>query len=154
MVSPGPRFNIKMTSYQYRKSHCGDKTILRPSYLHNGISYTGKTTSLRWIRAQATMRMLTTILHIFLSENLIWNIQQLKKLCKKKIVFAASTVLANEWPWTVKIIASGDCFNMKTIFPCIGIPTMIIAFRFGSSQGSRLWSKILFLSIQRPSFQV
>ena len=43
---PGPRFNIKMTSYQYRKSHCGDKTILPPSYLHNGISYTGKTTSL------------------------------------------------------------------------------------------------------------
>ena len=38
-----------MTSYQYRKSHCGDKTILRPSYLHNGISYTGKTTSLYWI---------------------------------------------------------------------------------------------------------
>ena len=47
---PGPWFNIKMTSYQYRKSHCGDKTILRPSYLHNGISYTGKTTSLYWIR--------------------------------------------------------------------------------------------------------
>ena len=47
----GPRFNIKMASYQYRKSHCGDKTILRPSYLHNGISYTGKTTSLYWIGA-------------------------------------------------------------------------------------------------------
>ena len=47
----GPRFNIKMTSYWYRKSHCGDKTILRPSYLHNGISYTGKTTSLYWIGA-------------------------------------------------------------------------------------------------------
>ena len=28
----------KMPSYQYRKSYCGDKTILRPSYLHNGIS--------------------------------------------------------------------------------------------------------------------
>ena len=40
-----------MTSYQYRKSHCGDKTILWPSYLHNGISYTGKITSLYWIRA-------------------------------------------------------------------------------------------------------
>ena len=39
--------NIKMPSYQYRKSHCGDKTILRPSHiLHNGISYTGKTSSL------------------------------------------------------------------------------------------------------------
>ena len=48
---PGPRFNIKMSSYQYRKSHCGDKTILRPSYLHNGISYTGKMTSWYWVRA-------------------------------------------------------------------------------------------------------
>ena len=37
----GPWFNIKTSSYQYRKSHCGDKTILRQSYLHNGISYTG-----------------------------------------------------------------------------------------------------------------
>ena len=52
---PGPWFNIKMSSYQYRKSHCGDKTILRPSYLYNGISYTGKTTSLYWIRALLTM---------------------------------------------------------------------------------------------------
>ena len=33
----------KMLSYQYRNSHCGDKTILLPSYVHNGISYTGKT---------------------------------------------------------------------------------------------------------------
>ena len=47
-MPPGAWFNVKMTSYQYRKSHCGDKTILRPSYLHNGISYTGKMTSLQW----------------------------------------------------------------------------------------------------------
>ena len=46
-----PWFNIKMTSHQYRKSHFGDKTILRPSYLHYGIPYIGKTTSLHWIRA-------------------------------------------------------------------------------------------------------
>ena len=43
--------NIKMPPYQYKKSHCGDKTILRSSYLHNGISYTGKMTSVYWIRA-------------------------------------------------------------------------------------------------------
>ena len=49
-LGPGPWFNIKMLSNQYRKSHCGDKMILGPSYLHNGISYTGKTTSLYWIR--------------------------------------------------------------------------------------------------------
>ena len=52
---PGSRFNIKM-SYQYRKSHCGDKTVVRSSYLHNGISYTGKMTSLNWIRAQSIVR--------------------------------------------------------------------------------------------------
>ena len=46
--SPWPWFNVKMTSYQYSKSHSGDKTFLRPSYLHNGISSTGKTTSLYW----------------------------------------------------------------------------------------------------------
>ena len=51
-MTTGPWFNIKMTSYQYRKSHCGDKTILRPSYLPNGISYAGKITSLYWIKAQ------------------------------------------------------------------------------------------------------
>ena len=50
-VLPGPWFNIKMTSYQYRRSHCGDKTILRLSYLHNGIPYTGKTPSLYWTGA-------------------------------------------------------------------------------------------------------
>ena len=46
---PGPWFNIKMTSYQYSKSHCWDKTILRPSCLHNGISYTSKMSPLYWI---------------------------------------------------------------------------------------------------------
>ena len=47
-LSPGPWFNIKMSSYQYRKPHCGDKTVVRSSYFQNGISYTGKTTSLYW----------------------------------------------------------------------------------------------------------
>ena len=47
----GPDSIKRMTSYRYGKSHCEDKTIWRPSYLHNGISYTGKMTSLYWIRA-------------------------------------------------------------------------------------------------------
>ena len=46
---PGPWFNIKMPSYQYRKSYCGDKTGVRSSYLHNGISYVGKMASFYWI---------------------------------------------------------------------------------------------------------
>ena len=48
-------FIIKMSSYRYRKSHSCDKRILRPSYLHHGISYTGKMASLYWIRAQLPM---------------------------------------------------------------------------------------------------
>ena len=35
---------------QHWKSLCGDKTISWSSYLHNGICYTGKTTSSYWIR--------------------------------------------------------------------------------------------------------
>ena len=64
----GPWFNMKKLSYQYRKSHCGDKTILRPSYLHNAISYIGKMTFLYWIRAQIpywseTLRNHMTMMH-------------------------------------------------------------------------------------------
>ena len=44
----GPWFHINMPSHQYRKSHCGDKTVIWSSYLHNGISYTGKMASLYW----------------------------------------------------------------------------------------------------------
>ena len=50
----GPRFRIKMSSYQYRKSHCWDKTVVRSSYLHNGISYICKAASLFWIAALFT----------------------------------------------------------------------------------------------------
>ena len=47
----GPWFNKKIPSWQYRKSHCGDKTVVRPSYVHNGITYTGSMASLYWIMA-------------------------------------------------------------------------------------------------------
>ena len=48
LVELRPWFNIKMTSYQNRRSHCGDKMVARLSYLHNGISYNGKMSSLYW----------------------------------------------------------------------------------------------------------
>ena len=54
-MPPGPWFNIKMSSYQYWKSHCGDKTVIRSSYLHNGIPDTGKMTSLYWFGPQHFM---------------------------------------------------------------------------------------------------
>ena len=57
---PGPWFNIKMWSYLYRKSHCGDKTVVRSSYLHNGISYTGKMASLYWTNTKSMVCTLLT----------------------------------------------------------------------------------------------
>ena len=35
--------DVVFKTYQVWESHCGDKTILRLSYFHNGISYIGKT---------------------------------------------------------------------------------------------------------------
>ena len=61
-IRPGDWFiPIKMPSYQYSKSHCGEKTILQLSYLHNRISYTGKTAPLYWIRGLALTVAATTI---------------------------------------------------------------------------------------------
>ena len=54
----GPRFNTNMSPYQYRKSHCGDKTIARSSYLHTRISYTGKMVSLYWTNPQGCSAIL------------------------------------------------------------------------------------------------
>ena len=82
MTRPGPWFNIKMSSYQYRKSHCGDKTVVRSSYLHNGISYTGKTSSLYWIRAQSVKwRYWRCIYHT--NKTLRWN--AVKNLIKVRL---------------------------------------------------------------------
>ena len=68
--SPGPWFNIKMSSYQYRKSHCGDKTVVRLSYLHNGISYTGKMTSLYWFSPLEVFLKVTWPFSIFTPSDL------------------------------------------------------------------------------------
>ena len=40
-----------MLSYQHRKYQCGEKMVVRLSYLQDGIFYTGKMSSLYWIKA-------------------------------------------------------------------------------------------------------
>ena len=53
---PNGVVQYKCASLQYRKYHCGDKTVIfRPYNLHNWISYTGKMASLYWISAQISM---------------------------------------------------------------------------------------------------
>ena len=48
----GPDTIKNMSSYQYRKSHCGGKMAIRSSFLHNGNFYTGKMTSIYPINSQ------------------------------------------------------------------------------------------------------
>ena len=52
-----------MASYQLRKSHCGDKTVVRSTYLHNGISYTDKLVSLYWIGALVICKYFSELSH-------------------------------------------------------------------------------------------
>ena len=49
---PGPLFAKKTPSYQYRDSHYKPETVVRPSQVYNGDSYTRKTASSYWIEAQ------------------------------------------------------------------------------------------------------
>ena len=49
----------------YLKSHCGDKRIFLPSYLHDEISHTGKKTSLPWIRAQMLSAKRISMIHLY-----------------------------------------------------------------------------------------
>ena len=66
--SAGPCFNIKMSSYHYRKSHWGDKTVVRSSYLHNRISYTGKMSSLYWIGVLVVITIVVKVRFLTLIE--------------------------------------------------------------------------------------
>ena len=52
--SPCPSFNITVSYCRYRKSHCGDETVLISSYLHNGISIASKMASLHWTNPLTT----------------------------------------------------------------------------------------------------
>ena len=76
-VIMGCWFNISMFSYQYKKSHCGDKTIIRSSYLHNGISYAGKMTCSCWNSYAGK------IIYVEIKKKLkCWN-EALGEVCKK-----------------------------------------------------------------------
>ena len=54
LLNQGPDsiWRCYLTWCQYKNSHCGDKTVIRLSYIHHGNSYIGKTTSLYWISPQ------------------------------------------------------------------------------------------------------
>ena len=48
ITEAGGPLNIKTPSYQYRNSHCKDKTVSRPSYLYNDSPILRKTVFIYW----------------------------------------------------------------------------------------------------------
>ena len=78
-------------SYQYRKSHCGDKTIIRSSYLHNRISCTGEVAPLYWANPWISYNYTIYIL--------IYNMEKLVILSPKalKHLFNMRVCLFEEW---------------------------------------------------------
>ena len=90
-------FNIKMSSNRYRKSHCGDKTILRPSYLHNGTSYTGKMTSLYWIRAQVSIASTSYLRAAFICNIMFYWAYFIAELYQLSSVIADVKWRSGEW---------------------------------------------------------
>ena len=101
----GGRINIKISSYQYRKSYCGDKTILRPSYLHNGISYTDNMTYFYWIRALNPTPSSTNDTKVSTRRaELIWS--------NISICFSTMTLLKTPFVllhWRLIVMGDGNC---------------------------------------------
>ena len=95
-------FNIKRSSYQYRKSNCGDKTILWSSYLHNGISYGDKIFSY-WIGALSIVDCCNSPISLMAVhwqwdnarnvESICINPQQNTSKCKPYSFFSGYTVI-------------------------------------------------------------
>ena len=104
-MRPGPLFNIKTSSYQYRKSHCGDKTVVRSSYLHNGISYTGKMSSLYWIRA---LTVVTQAYEKWYLTNWIFVLFM--------AIFMVCSVTNFHFIWTTVVIFSCDQAALQMVF--------------------------------------
>ena len=76
--------------------HCGDKTILQPSYLHNRISYTGKMTSLHWIRAQGSWWFGNTISQDIPREYFSFSTRRLTNLLKMAISDSVQLILSHK----------------------------------------------------------
>ena len=118
-LDTGPWFNKKLSSYQYRKSHCGDKTVVKSSYLHNGISYTDKMASLYWInplvaclfRARIVMyRMLAVII-----------MHEIKTLYMRINSVQHSKYHGCWWPgsWRRQVISSNGIDYVEKIGSCL-----------------------------------
>ena len=129
MIYPGPLFNIKMSSYQYRKSHCGDKTVVRSSYLHKGISYTGKMASLYWDGPQDPIYERCNSSSPSAAYMCQWIRSTLVQIMawhwKNTVCEMAAILSRGRWVNTLRPRQNGRCFAYDT-FKCIFLNENII----------------------------
>ena len=151
-----------MTSYQYRKSHCGDKTVLRPSCLHSGISYTGKMTSLYWIRAlECFLRRIIwdvsvltrskcgTLYMLMCIMNKTWGIK-LAEVVWWYLIYIAQHVadyFMLIYCWNRGHVTMATCQEYKAgtlSFSLVTAVLLKIGWPWNSSAGTQFWNKLLW----------
>ena len=141
-----------MSPYQYRKSHCGDKMVVRSFYLHNGISYAGKITSLYWIRAQNLIHPApsttknntgTHLLYLYLKYNLSY--QNKLPFVRGKMHPALVTCLLDfcqnsrsTWPRILALTYCDDRNMLLFINSFIVYPTLYTLVSDTCSQGTKI----------------
>ena len=101
---PGGRINIKMSSYQYRKSHCGDKTILRPSYLHKNLRPAAVPMAVAYEPVQK--HKVTPGIPGWLNKSLVHS--HISAMCHMMTVY----ILWNKWP----SISAALCSSLSSLF--------------------------------------
>ena len=96
--SSGLWFNMMMLSYQYRKYHYGDKTVIRLSYLRNGIFYNGRVASLHGISPHSILNQPRT--EIYQWEKWPYHFQsKLTHLSLDKMAAISQMIFSDEFVW-------------------------------------------------------
>ena len=120
-LKPGHWFNIKMSSYQHRKFHCGDKAIIRLSYILMVLQIVSNCQGLHCL-LQANIKVNTKSPHNWPFVRGIHRIPLTKgQLCGK-----SPHVMTSSWEWPCHstqlfLSASIPCLSFK--FPYISEET-------------------------------
>ena len=108
--------DIKMSSYQYTKYHCGEQMILRQSYLHSGISYTGKMSK--------ELHPLIIIAEFHQSYQVFWSFGQVTLIGTCWNIPCISL----RWKWLAVMVSDQAAWLPSACPPCLqkppGDPTM------------------------------
>ena len=145
LTIPGRWFNKKISSYQYSKSHCGDKTVVSSSYLHNGIYYTDKVSwSLLTSLETSCHKWLNCLLFLYCTEllhrtkgcvySVVW-----AKLIIRVFFLVSSVNTCSKWIWNMETLITSHMYLFWATSGIAGYD--VIAYQVGKF-GSYLVCKV------------